>query len=328
MGNPLAQRLEGATLPPRLRDLPEPPTRLFLHGIAPCGPCVGVVGTREPSRAALGYARALSSWFAARGVAVVSGGAKGIDAAAHRGALDGSGATLVVAASSFDRPFPAEHRPLFERVVKRGGGYLSCFELGVDARRHQFLDRNALLVALCHALIVVEAPLRSGARNAAKWARRLGRPCFVVPSPPWNERGRGCIAELQLGARPFGGPQDVMQLLAEQALHVLGSDGEGVGAQTPRARRPSAASRLGSPRSTAKAKRAARSGNSAPAEAEAELDALLAAVLRVIRAGAEHPDQVAERAGLSAAEVNHALLRLTLGGHIVRSPLGDITIAR
>src|SRR5688572_29571933 len=223
MGYPPASCLEGATLPPSLRDLPAPPARVYLHGVAPRGPCIGVVGTRTPSGAALRYARALSSWLAARGVAIVSGGAKGIDAAAHRGALDGSGTTLVVAASSFDRPFPAEHRALFDRVVARGGGYLSCFELGVKARTHQFLERNALLVALCDAIIVVEAPLRSGARNAAKWARRLGRPCFVVPSPPWNERGRGCIAELQLGARALGGPEEVMQLLERQALHARGA---------------------------------------------------------------------------------------------------------
>jgi DNA processing protein len=325
MGYPPAQRLEGATLPPRLRDLPEPPTQLFLHGIAPRGPCVGVVGTREPSKAALRYARALSSWLAMRGVAIVSGGAKGIDAAAHRGALDGSGATLVVAASSFDRPFPEEHRPLFERVLKRGGGYLSSFELGVEARRHQFLDRNALLVALCHALIVVEAPLRSGARNAAKWARLLGRPCFVVPSPPWNERGRGCIAELQLGARPLGAPQEVMQLLAQQALHVLASEQGLAGGSAPKAHR--ASSEIGAPGPAARSARRTRSRPFSPVAADAELDALPAAVLRAIRAGAEHPDQIAERAGLSAPEVNHALLRLTLGGHIVRSPLGDITVA-
>jgi DNA processing protein len=317
MGYPAVSCLEGATLPPGLRDLPDPPARLYLHGVAPRGPCVGVVGTREPSGAALGYARALSSWFAERGVAIVSGGAKGIDGAAHRGALDGAGATLVVAASSFDRPFPVEHRRLFERVVARGGGYLSSFELGVEARRHQFLDRNALLVALCHALVVVEAPLRSGARNAAKWARQLGRPCFVVPSPPWNERGRGCIAELQLGARPLGAPEEVMQLLEQQALHPMpGPRAAGVQPRAPHRRGAAAAE----PR--------ARGRSTRPAAAESELDALPAAALRVIRAGADHPDQIAERAGLSPGEVNHALLRLTLSGFIRLGPLGDITVAR
>jgi DNA processing protein len=323
MGYPPASCLEGATLPPSLRDLPDPPARLFLHGVAPRGPCIGVVGTREPSGDALRYARWLSSWFAERGVAVISGGAKGIDGAAHRGALDGAGVTLVVAASSFDRPFPVEHRRLFERVVARGGGYLSCFELGVDARRHQFLDRNALLVALCHALIVVEAPLRSGARNAAKWARRLGRPCFVVPSPPWNDRGRGCIAELQLGARPLGVPEEVMQLLERQALPVMPGP-RLPGAQASAPRRPAGVAAAPAPRG----RRAKRGRSAEPALGESELEPLPAAALRVIRAGADHPDQIAERAGLSPGEVNHALLRLTLSGFITLSPLGDITITR
>ena len=282
-----------------------------------------MVGTREPTSEALKYARALSSWFAERGVAIVSGGAKGIDGAAHLGALDGAGVTLVVAASSFDRPFPAEHRELFESVVAQGGGYLSCFEVGVDARRHQFLDRNALLVALCHALIVVEAPLRSGARNAAKWARQLGRPCFVVPSPPWNDCGRGCIAELQLGARALGGPEEVMQLLAQQALHPM-TGPRAAGAQ-PKAPHPLSTAPLPT---EPRARRPKRDRSTSPGPAEAELEALPAAALRVIRAGADHPDQIAERAGLSPGEVNHALLRLTLSGFIRLSPLGDITIAR
>lgn len=324
MGYPPASCLEGATLPPALRDLPNPPARLFLHGVAPRGPCIGVVGTREPSSAALTYARALSSWFAARGVTIVSGGAKGIDGAAHRGALDGSGVTLVVAASSFDRPFPVEHRRLFRRVVARGGGYLSCFELGVDARRHQFLDRNALLVALCHALIVVEAPLRSGARNAARWARQLGRPCFVVPSPPWNERGRGCIAELQLGARALGGPEEVMQLLGQQALHPMAGHDSAVMGRSVHRRLVTEGGEGSEPRARSKRRQRCE----AAAAAQPELGALPEAVLRVIREGADHPDQIAERAGLTAGEVNHALLRLTLSGLIALSPLGDITVAR
>src|SRR5204863_9173662 len=82
--SPPVQTLEGSTLPPRLRELPEPPARLFLHGTAPRGPCVGIVGTREPTPEALSYAEQFSSHLASRGVAVISDGAKGNDAAAHR----------------------------------------------------------------------------------------------------------------------------------------------------------------------------------------------------------------------------------------------------
>jgi DNA processing protein len=209
------QTLQGEALPVSLQALPEPPARLFLHGSLPSGPRVAVVGTRRPTPEALDYAAFLSSWLAERGVVILSGGAKGIDEAAHRGALAVSGGTVVVAPSSFDRPFPAKHGALYADIIARGGGYLSRFERGVRATRSHFFDRNGLLVALSDALIVVEAPLRSGSRNAAKWARRLQRPWFVVPSPPWNERGRGCILELQLGGRALAGPEEVLRVLAE-----------------------------------------------------------------------------------------------------------------
>src|SRR5688572_30942884 len=132
---PSPQLLEGAALPFCLRHLPEPPARLYLHGTLPSGPRVAIVGTRLPTDAALEYAGYLAGWLAERGIAVVSGGAKGIDAAAHQGALAASGSTLVVASSSFDRPFPSEHRQLFEDIVARGGGYLSRFARGVEPRR-------------------------------------------------------------------------------------------------------------------------------------------------------------------------------------------------
>src|SRR5688572_14140982 len=218
------QVLEGAALPARLRDLPEPPERLFLHGILPSGPCIGVVGTREPTEGALTFAENLSSSLAAHGVAIISGGAKGIDAAAHRGALAASGTTLVVAGSSLDYPFPAAHRGLYAEIIARGGGYLSRFDVDVPARRHHFLDRNGILVALCDALVLVEAPLKSGARNAASWARQLQRPCFVVPSAPWNEQGRGCVLELQLGARALGDPRELIDWLAERRPSAPGSE--------------------------------------------------------------------------------------------------------
>jgi len=226
MDPPVPQVLEGATLPFRAKDLPDPPARLFLHGRVPRGPAVGIVGTREPTDEALNYAEQISKWLAARGVAILSGGAKGIDGAAHRGAIAGAGETLVVAPSSFDRPYPAEHAPLFAEVIAAGGGHLSHFERDEDAKQPYFFQRNALLVALCHALVLVEAPLRSGARNAVKWARRLGRPCFVVPAAPWNERGLGCIAELQLGGMALAGPRDVLRFLEERRLYAIALGGD------------------------------------------------------------------------------------------------------
>lgn len=326
---PSPQLLEGAALPFCLQSLPEPPARLYLHGVLAQGPRVAVVGTRCPTEAALEYARYLASWLAERGVAVVSGGAKGIDAAAHEGALAAGGSTLVVAPSSFDRPFPAEHRQLFEQIVSRGGGYLSRFENGVEPRRHQFLDRNGLMVALSEAVVVVEAPLRSGARNAARWSRRLERPCFVVPSPPWNERGRGCILELQLGARALAVPEEVLRAIEQRASSggpplaggVEAADANGL---EPR---PIESSSRAPGVSTRKRRRAAEAQVVLPAPAPDD-GSISSAILRALRGGARYTDEVADVVGASLPEVNHALLLLTLRGEIDQGPGGALTITR
>jgi len=310
-----ARMLEGASLPERLNDLESPPERLFLHGNLPSGPCIGVVGTRRASPKALEFAEKLSSSLASRGVAIISGGAKGIDAAAHRGALGASGTTLVVAASSLDCPFPAEHADLYSEVIATGGGYLSRFESGVAAQRHAFLDRNGILVALCDALVLVEAPLKSGARNATGWARQLGRPCFVVPSAPWNDRGRGCILELQLGGRALGGSSEILDFL-------------------DRLRVPASAPATASP---AGQERARRSASVIPATAEAALplpaatsseDEMTSAVLAALARGARYADDVAEALGIGLSRVNHALLLLMLSGDIQQGAGGVLTRAR
>jgi DNA processing protein len=217
--------LSGAALPPLVRDSQRTPDRLYLIGELPGGPAVAVVGTRQPTEPAAEFARQLAGELAAAGVAVFSGGASGIDAEAHRGALDVGGTTVVVAPSAFDRPYPAEHAELYQAVIAAGGGYVTREAPGTAADNAKFFPRNELLVALTHALIVVEAPLRSGARNAAKHARELGRPVFVVPSAPWNPRGLGCILELRLGARPLLRAADVLQWLAGRQLHPIAEPG-------------------------------------------------------------------------------------------------------
>src|SRR6185503_20147276 len=122
------------------------------------------------------FAEALSHDLARAVVAVFSGGAKGIDTAAHVGALRAGGATVVMAPAGFDRPFPERNAPLFERIVAEGGAYVSLLADDEPATPVSFFPRNACLVALAHVLVVVEAGFRSGARNAARWARALARP--------------------------------------------------------------------------------------------------------------------------------------------------------
>jgi DNA processing protein len=213
--------LRGAALPPRLSDLKRPPNKLYLRGELPRGPAVAIVGTRHPTQRGRQFARDLAAELAARGVAVLSGGATGIDTEAHAGALAADGCTVVVAAAGFDRPFPSQNAELYRTIVEAGGAYLSLVGASVAARRFRFLVRNGVLAALAHVVIVVQAPLQSGARNAAAHARRLGRPLLVVPGAPWSEAGAGCAEELRLGARPLTSANQVLDVLAQARLHPI-----------------------------------------------------------------------------------------------------------
>ncbi|HKO92432.1 MAG TPA: DNA-processing protein DprA [Polyangiaceae bacterium] len=289
--------LEGAALPPALRELSQPPVRLFARGELPRGPCVAVVGTRDSTLEAVAYARRFAAELAGAGVTVASGGAAGIDAAAHEGALDVGGRSLVVAPSGLDQPYPEHHAELFARVVAGGGAHVSPFVAGAVPRRAQFFLRNAVLVALSQALVVVEAPLQSGARNAAKWARQLGRPVFVVPAVPWNPRGLGCIVELELGAHPIASVAPVLRWLRERGSHAVPLR-VAADPQAPALQRPEPAA-------------------AGPARA----------ILEAIDAGARHPAEIAQILALSVGEVSHAVLLLTLQG-LVRSDSGQVTRVR
>ncbi len=225
--------LTGSALPGRLADLEAPPDRLFLRGELPRGPAVAIVGTRHPTDAYARFAYELACDLAEAGVAVLSGGAKGIDTEAHRGALARGGVTVVVAPAGFNRPYPEKNAELFRQIVAEGGAYLSLPEPNCPASRGIFFARNGCLVALAHLVVVVESPIRSGARNAAAHARRLGRPLFVVPVPPWHGNGRGCLAELRLGAQVLISVKDLLRALRAQNLHPVGPTSQAWGEPRP-----------------------------------------------------------------------------------------------
>jgi len=293
--------LTGEALPARLADLAEPPARLFLRGELPRGPMVAIVGTRRSSERALKYTHKLAFELAAAGVAVLSGGAKGIDAAAHRGALDAGGVTVVIAPAGFERPYPKKNQPLFHEVVERGGAYLSLKEAKRPASRGIFFKRNGVLVALAHVVVVIESPIRSGARNAAAHARRLGRPLYVVPYPPWNWRGRGCVADLRLGARPLASKKDLLKALAVQNLHAIGA--------------PCAPASPAGPQQ----QNLNFTDASTPANARAS-------VLHAVQRGAATADEICLATSLPAARVSELILTLRLEGVLVTHPSGRLQI--
>ncbi len=170
------------------------------------GGAVAVVGARGATRAGLGAAARLGRGLAAAGRAVISGGAIGIDGAAHHGALE-AGTTVVVLGSGLDQPYPARNFALFERVVQRGA-VASPFEDDAGPQPWRFLRRNRVMAALSCAVVVVEADLRSGALSTARAAVELGRPVFAVTGSP------GTDAIVERGAVAVRSPEEIIDWLA------------------------------------------------------------------------------------------------------------------
>ncbi len=171
-----------------------------------------IVGTRAATCYGEQVAAELAAGLAERDVAVISGGAYGIDGAAHRAALAAEGSTVAVLAGGIDVPYPAGHSALLHRVGVHGL-LVTEYPPGVRPARHRFLTRNRLVAAFAGAAVVVEAGLRSGAANTAAWARALGRVVGAVPGPVTSSASTGCHVLLRDGAAVVTRAEDVVELM-------------------------------------------------------------------------------------------------------------------
>ncbi|OBB83378.1 DNA-processing protein DprA [Mycobacterium sp. 852002-30065_SCH5024008] len=183
-----------------------------------------VVGTRAATAYGEQVAEDLAAGLAQREVAVVSGGAYGIDGAAHRAVLNADGITVAVLAGGLDIPYPGGHAALLHRVGQHGLLFTE-YPPGVRPARHRFLTRNRLVAAVAGAAVVVEAGLRSGAANTAAWARALGRVVAAVPGPVTSSASAGCHALLRNGAE--------LVTRADHVVELIGRIGE-LAAEEPR----------------------------------------------------------------------------------------------
>lgn len=183
------------------RDVAPLITALHVQGEASVltRPCLGIVGTRKPTARGLEVTRVLAGQLAAAGWVIVSGLARGIDAAAHRGALEAGGSTIAVMATGTDLCYPQAHRGLLREIRTRGCS-LTPFPPGTPPLKHHFLERNQVLALMVRGVIVVEAPLRSGAMVTAREAADANRDVFAVPGPVDVETSRGCHQLLRDGA--------------------------------------------------------------------------------------------------------------------------------
>ncbi|HYZ68075.1 MAG TPA: DNA-processing protein DprA [Mycobacterium sp.] len=198
-----------------------PPLALWVMGPARLNEvaerAAAIVGTRAATAYGEHVAAELAAGLAERDVAVISGGAYGIDGTAHRAALAADGFTVAVLAAGIDFCYPAGHAALFRRIGDQGL-IVTEYPPGLRPQRHRFLTRNRLVAALSGATVVVEAGARSGAANTAAWARALGRGLCAVPGPVTSSASVGCHELLRADA--------ILVTRAEEVVEVVGHAGE------------------------------------------------------------------------------------------------------
>ncbi len=200
--------------PRGLLELADPPPLVFLSGRREllARPALAVVGSRSATRQGESNAAAFARHLSTAGLAIVSGLARGIDAAAHRGALDGGGGTIAVLGTGIDLVYPPGHRELSARIG-RDGLLLTELPPGAPPLPQQFPRRNRLIAGLSLGVLVVEAALQSGSLITARLAGELGREVFALPGSIHSPLARGCHRLIRQGAKLVETAQDILEEL-------------------------------------------------------------------------------------------------------------------
>jgi DNA processing protein len=217
-----------AAFPPLLRSIHDPPPGLFLRGVGEpdvlSRPAVAVVGARACSGYGASVARSLGRELGAAGLVVVSGLARGVDAEAHRGALDAGGTTVAVLGCGIDRDYPAAHTELARRVAE-SGLIVSEYAPGVEPAPWRFPARNRIVAGLSAAVVVVEARERSGALITADLALEEGREVFAVPGEITSSLSAGTNTLLKLGASPLTAAADILSCFGLETAPARAAEG-------------------------------------------------------------------------------------------------------
>lgn len=281
--------------PPLLRQMDSPPPLIAVkgHGSVCNLPTIAIVGARNASLAGIKIAQTLARDLGAQKFAIVSGLARGIDTAAHRGSL--ATGTVAVLAGGLDMPYPPENVPLIEEILQAGGAIISEMPFGWEPRARDFPRRNRLIAGLSYGLVVVEAALRSGSLISARLAAEMGRLVFAVPGSPLDPRAAGTNNLLKEGAILATGAMDVTSPIAPIIGRGLPDSG-----------------RFDEPPDF----------SATPPPADSDRD-------RVMEALGPVPtpvDDIIRHTGLHPAQVFMILLELDLAGRLDRHPGGNVSL--
>ena len=305
----IGARLVGITdadYPVYLRHIADPPPFLYVRGNANLGNshCIAIVGARAASDAGLRMAERLGLELAARGFAVVSGLARGIDCAAHQGALDAGGCTIAVMGSGIDMIYPPEHRELAAKMIANGGAVVSELPIGTPPAAENFPTRNRILSGMCLGVVIVEAAERSGSLITARMALEQDRQIFAVPGSPLSGKSSGSNRLIKNGAKLVECVEDVIEELLPQ--------------MTPDQRSGVQAQLATSPKLAEISKNSASSTASALDES---LDDGAKVVLSCLKSADRlHIDSILASCHLSSPAVLGILLDLELRGRVAQHP--------
>lgn len=267
--------------PPLLKSIPDPPALLYGRGVRRFGEALAIVGSRLPSVTGTMAAEILAGEIAGQGLTVVSGLARGIDAAAHRGALAAGGHTIAVLGCGIDRVYPRENARLFAQIVERGT-LLSEYLPGSEPLAGNFPGRNRIISGLSRGTLVIEAAIDSGSLITAELALEQGREVFAVPGSIDRPTSAGPNRLIKDGAHPVTEAGDILPVLWPE--------------------------------------RGCRRPSTGPAPFAATLDEPDRSVWAAVGPHPRHIDELAGELGLTAGELSAILLHLELQGGIVQLP--------
>lgn len=197
--------------PSQLKDIFHPPMLLYYRGNFTCNENnIAIVGARKASPYGKNVAESLAKDLAKAGVTIISGAARGIDTASHRGALDAKGKTIAVLGCGVDIVYPAENRSLFCEIVDKGGAIVSEFAPGTAPLAKNFPARNRIISGLSNGVVVVEAAVKSGSLITAEFALSEGRDVFAVPGSVFSPLSGGCHTLIKQGAKLIEDAKDIL----------------------------------------------------------------------------------------------------------------------
>jgi len=289
--------MDDAEYPARLRQIYDPPLVLYVRGKVETlsRPGIAVIGTRHPTPYGTGMSERLACDLAARNVTIISGLARGIDTAAHRGAISAKGKTVAVLGTGVDVIYPKENSRLADQVLSLGGALISEFPMGTFAAPQNFPIRNRIISGMSFGVLVVEAAEYSGTRITARCALEQNREVFAVPGNVTNKNSWGPNTLIKQGAKLVATWEDVWEELPADVRLTLAPE---VGAES-------------------------QAGQTASLFEEPSLSPHEKKIYRVLKADeAMHLDEIIENLEpeLSSSEIFAALFELELAGKVKQLP--------